>query len=69
MRYTSRTRCHVKGECRSVLAAVTLNYEGIGLEGKGNVDRREKMRSEGCCEFVSNWVGYEIEYCRVDEEW
>ena len=52
MRYTSRTRCHVKGECCGVLAAMTLNYECIGLEGKGNVDRRGNIESEGCRGFV-----------------
>ena len=59
---------YVKGQNWSVFVAATLNFECIEQE-KGNVDRRGRMRSEGCCEFVSNWVGYEIEYCRVDEEW
>ena len=59
---------YVKGQNWSVLVAATLNFECIEQE-KGNVDRRGKVGSGGCCEFVSNWVGYEIEYCRVDEEW
>ena len=50
------------------LVAATLNFECIE-QGKRNINRRGNMRWEGRCGFVSYWAGYQIEYCRGDEEW